>query len=172
MQLRVYRENPNAKLPTKAHSSDHCWDLYASKDAEIHDECTVMVETGIRIEPPAGYALIVKERSGLATKGIIIGAGVIDTAYRGPINVIMRYFKPNWIMSKSSSFKIKAGDKIAQFKLEKTIESEIIEISKEEFSTDTERGENGFGSSDIQFTKKKNGKIQLTQNGQVIGEQG
>jgi len=148
MQLRVYKEAPNAKLPTKAHGSDHCWDLYASKDTEIHDECTVIVETGIRIEPPIGYALIVKERSGLATKGIIIGAGVIDTSYRGPLNVVMRYLKPSWLISKSDAFKIKTGDKIAQFKLEKTIEAEVIEISKEEFNLNTERGERGFGSSD------------------------
>lgn len=172
MQLKVYKESPNAKLPTKAHSGDHCWDLYALEDTIIDDECTQTVKTGLRFELPHGYAAIVKERSGLALKGIIVGAGIIDNEYRGPINVILRYFKPSWINSKSQPFYIKAGDKIAQFKLEKTVNAEIVEILSDEFSTKTDRGENGFGSSDIQMAKSRHGKVDVTRDGKIIGSQG
>lgn len=150
-QLKVYREFPSAKLPTKGHDNDHCFDFYAAESVDIRPGETVVVPLGLRIELPKGYALVFKERSGLACKGIIVGAGVIDEGYRGPLNVVLRWMIPypasDENASMSGRYKINVGDKIAQAKLERTLRATIIEINDEQFSIKTRRGEKGFGSS-------------------------
>ncbi len=171
MQIKVLKEHPEAKLPSKTHKHDHCWDFFACEDTILVPGETNIIDLGIKMELPAGYAMILKERSGLALKGLIIGGGVIDELYRGSIKVIARYmprtvkksvegringiyetsygyFFDKTLAPDAFTFKIKAGDKIAQGKLEKTLDADIIEIQKDSFISQTERADKGFGSTD------------------------
>lgn len=132
-----------AKLPTRAHETDLCWDLYASEEAIIQAGDTVIVNTGISLGCPEGYGVMIQERSGLASRGIAIGGRVVDSGYVGPIKVIMRYH-PITSNTTFLSHKIHPGDKIAQFRLVKRIDAEIIEVSELDF---TDRADKGFGSS-------------------------
>lgn len=142
LQLKVLLDHPNAKMPTKAHPSDHCWDFYAAESIHVRSGETVIIPLGIKLILPKGYALIFKERSGLAKNGGIIGAGVIDEGYRGPCNVIFRWLHPD-----GQSFHISAGDKIVQGKLEKTLKADVISINRDDFNINTERSDKGFGST-------------------------
>lgn len=52
-----------------------------------------MVGTGLQVEIPRGYYGRVAPRSGLAAKKFIdVGAGVVDSDYRGHLNVLLFNF--------------------------------------------------------------------------------
>ena len=87
--------------------------------------------------PEGNYARIAP-RSGLACKNFIdVGAGVVDSDYRGEVKVLL-------FNHGSDDFKISIGDRIAQCIIEKYTMTTILEV--EDLNT-TERGEAGFGST-------------------------
>ena len=98
-------------------------------------------DTGLRAVIQPGYAVIFKDRSSLGSKGIRVGAGVIDSSYRG-----------NWIVAlineNDRPMVLPKGKAIAQFIVVEDLDSEVQEISDELFNIHTtERGTGGFGSS-------------------------
>jgi dUTP pyrophosphatase len=82
-----------------------------------------LVKTGIAVAVPEGCYGRVAPRSGLALKGIDIGAGVIDEDYRGEIGAIL--FNLN-----SEPFEVKKGDRIAQFICERIVYPELEEVNE------------------------------------------
>lgn len=146
--------HPNAKAPSKK-SGDIGWDLKCVSnenflnvycgDLEEYIDCVeipsgrrAVINTGIAIELPVGYHAILKPRSGLAVKnGIDVLAGVVDNSYRGEIMVCLQN-------NGYKTFRICEGDRIAQMIIVK--ENEGFFDLVEELS-DTNRGEQGFGSS-------------------------
>jgi dUTP pyrophosphatase len=144
--MRIKKLIETAKLPTKAHEGDKCWDVYASDYVEIpkyeggnyFGVPVVTISTGIAFELPIGYGLVVKDKSGLAAnQHLHVMAGEIDNGYRGELKIVVANF---------SGYKqiIEAGQKIAQFKLERILDADIEEIT--ELGT-TERKDGGFGST-------------------------
>ena len=105
--------NVNAKLPVRGSSGAAGYDLSAAESAVVpaHGKC--LVKTGIAIAiPPDCYGRIAP-RSGLAIKRFIdVGAGVIDSDYRGEIGVVLFNFS-------DEDFCISMGDRIAQLIFEK-----------------------------------------------------
>lgn len=101
-----------------------------------------VVSTGISIAelPKTCYARVAP-CSGIAAKhGIDVGAGVIDSDYRGEIKVLL-------FNHGISAFKVKAGDRIAQLVFE-SIEPLAIEPLAM-CLTSTERGSDGIGSTGV-----------------------
>jgi dUTP pyrophosphatase len=135
--LKFKRLSETAKLPSKNKKTDAGWDLYADESKTIFFNSKELVTTNLAYEIPAGYALIIKDRSSMATKGITTNAGTCDADYRGTVKVLIRN-------NNSENFEIKKGDKIAQFLVVEVPECEIEEVS--ELNT-TERGSGGWGSS-------------------------
>lgn len=143
--LGVFKMSPEAKLPTQATDRAQCIDFYAAKDTVIYSGQTVVIDLGVKVVIPEGYGLEFRERSGLAAKGIIIGAGIIDEDYHGPLKAVVRL-----IGSDRRPFQISAGDKIVQAELVKRIPIEIREINSYGLQLaiqHSERGEEGFGST-------------------------
>jgi dUTP pyrophosphatase len=68
--LRVLRNRHEATMPTKAHKGDLCYDFYAAEEVVIRPGQTRVVDLGVNLHIPEGYALILKERSGHASKGL------------------------------------------------------------------------------------------------------
>ena len=61
----------------------HSW---ATKSIELLPGARILIPSGVRMEVPAGWALVFLEKSGIATKfGIVLGARVVDHNYRGEI---------------------------------------------------------------------------------------
>lgn len=101
-----------------------------------------IIPTGIKVAIPEGYHIEVRPRSGLAAKyGITVvnAPGSIDSGFLGEIKVILANLGKKY-------FIIKPGDRIAQIVLMK---HEIINFSKTNQLDETERGENGFGSTGL-----------------------
>ena len=94
--------------------------------------------TGIKIQIPDGYGMILKDRSGLADKyGLHVLAGVIDNGYRGELEILL-------VNLSHQSMQILPGDRIAQAILVPLIDAEVEEVDE---LSETERGEKGFGAS-------------------------
>ena len=64
---------------------DACMDMYSVEDTTIEPNSTEVVSTGIALEIPIGFEGIVRGRSGLASKGIHVHIGTIESSYRGDI---------------------------------------------------------------------------------------
>ena len=66
------------------------WDIYSNEIVTIPRGSRILVKTGITINELPNYLYLrVAPRSGLSCKGIDIGAGVIDSDYRGEIKILI-----------------------------------------------------------------------------------
>ena len=102
----------------------------------------VLVPTGMFIAVPPGYEAQVRPRSGLALKkGITVlnAPGTIDADYRGEVGVIL-------FNTTDEDFEVNFGDRIAQLVLNKI---EQIEWEEVDNLDETERGQGGFGHTEI-----------------------
>lgn len=131
----------NAQPPTRAHSGDAGYDLYALNGFSIPAGGTVRVPTGICVALPEGTYGRVASRSGLASQGITTQGGVIDAGYRGQIEVIL-YNSTQKEFTRESTEKA-----IAQLIVEYVVPTELEKVPLENLSS-TERGDGGFGSTE------------------------
>lgn len=126
-------------LPKRAHATDAGADLFSVKDMVLRPGQDAMIDTGLALKLPSGYAGIVVNRSSQRVKCISsLGAGIIDSDYRGKIKVFL-YNNGN------DEYVIEAyKTKIAQLL--------IMPVMLAEFQdcwNDTERGIGGFGSTGL-----------------------
>lgn len=120
--------------PNRAHYNDSGADCFASKDITIPAGQVVKVPTGVGVELPDGYDLVVHCKSGLSTKGIYAANAPVDAGYRGEIHAIL-YNTTN------EDFKFEAGQKIGQFVVRPVIYADFVE------ELGDERNSDGFGST-------------------------
>ena len=141
--MEIALMSDNAIIPTRASKDSAGLDLYYSIDIDIEVGSTKKVNTGICASLPENSGVSIRDKSSLASKGLLTLGGVIDKDYTGEIIVIMT--------SLVEPIKIKKGQKIAQL-----IVSDIMypEIKKVKFLKNTERNNKGFGEMDeINFSK-------------------
>ena len=139
IKLRVCRLSDNAVLPTKATKFAAGLDLCSAYEYELKPGNKQLIQTDLAVEIPNNCYGRVAPRSGLASNYFIhVGAGVIDSDYRGNICVLLFNFS-------KTTFRVNPGDKIAQLILERIYHAEIVESSA---LSDTEQGCTGFGASD------------------------
>lgn len=118
-------------------------DLSADTDGEIPPWSRQLVPTGIQIAMNPGQVGLIRARSGLSVKGLDIGAGVIDSDFRGMIKVLL-------INSSDSSFIFQRGDRIAQLIIVQHADYFQLQHVETLPSTDNNnRGANGFGSTGL-----------------------
>lgn len=138
--LRVKRHKPEATLPQRATRGSAGYDLCSAIDTAVEPGGRLAIPTELSVELTEGHYGRVAPRSGLAMKkGINVGAGVLDSDYRGKIAVIL-------FNHSDELFSIKTGDRIAQLIIECIITPKVEEV--EELGS-TERGEGGFGSTGV-----------------------
>ena len=136
--LRVKKISKDAKLPIKGSTHAAGYDLCASEDAILAPQSRLLIATGLSMAIPHGYYGRIAPRSGLAVKNFIdVGAGVIDSDYRGEVKVLLFNFA-------KEEFKVLTGDRIAQLIIELVCATEIVETDDLD---ETERGDGGFGST-------------------------
>ncbi|MBK5110817.1 MAG: dUTP diphosphatase [Thermoleophilia bacterium] len=141
MRLNFQILNDRARLPSRAHQGDAGLDLHASETAHIGPGERWQIGTGIAVEVPAGHAGLVLPRSGMARRhgiSVVNSPGLIDSGYRGEIKVLLLNNDP------AEVFRVEPGDRIAQLVITPVI---IAEPEAVESLSDTERAEDGFGSS-------------------------
>ena len=141
LPVPIVQLDPELPLPQYAHAGDAGLDLRSRIDAEVPaGGGRVLVPTGISIAIPPGFAGFVLPRSGLALNhgiGLANTPGLIDSAYRGEIKVVLLNTDP------TERFVIHRGDRIAQLVLQRV---EAVEWQVVESLDGHDRG-GGFGHS-------------------------
>lgn len=161
MRVKFKRLRENAKLPTKAHDDDFCYDVYACDCEEVAPNV---------YKYPLGFALQIGEWEGLSIPdnrmnmfasvwqnhktnlsidfrprssvwktGMVLcnSCGTVDRGYTGEISAFFYHVMPNMP-------KYEPGDRVAQMKIGLTVPIEFIEVKE---LNDTDRGDGGFGST-------------------------
>ncbi|CAI4229256.1 unnamed protein product [Auanema sp. JU1783] len=140
LTVRFVRTTENAHAPTYGSACAAGADLYSAEDCMVPAKGKFCVSTDIQVELPFGYYGRVAPRSGLAAKNFIdVGAGVVDSDYRGILKVLLFNFS-------ETDFAIKKGDRIAQFICEKIAHCNYVECDTLDNTT---RGAGGFGSTGV-----------------------
>ena len=127
----------HAKKPVRATKGAAGYDVFAYNDKLIPKHSVRQVCIGVRIEMPSGMYAEFKSRSSYVLKNLSVERGVIDSDYRGLLFVCIRNHNDHDIL-------IKKDQKIAQLIFLNCVYPEFDFV--EELS-ETERGEQGFGST-------------------------
>ena len=125
------------ETPTRGTENAACWDIRSAQAIELLPESTTIVDTGLYLEIPEGYGLLLLSRSKLAQEGITVSGGVIDADYRGQIRVLLHN-------STRRSKRVQQSERIAQGWFLKIPQVEFVKSNQ---LSDTTRGANGFGST-------------------------
>lgn len=137
MEVRLL--NAHAKVPRRASAGAAGYDLTSTENVSIYPGTRGLVSTGVAVKLPPGVYGRIAPRSGLAVKnGIQVGAGVIDSDYRGEIKVLLFNHSVDHV------FEISPGDRVAQLICERCELPEVIQVDELD---ETERGEGKFGST-------------------------
>ena len=141
IEVAVRRLREDAILPTRAYEGDAGLDLAACEGVTLGPGERAIVSTGLAVEIPEGYAGFVQPRSGLAARhgiGLVNSPGLIDSGYRGEIQVILLN------TDRSAVFTVEPGMRIAQLVVAAVPSVRVVEAAELAVS---ERGSRGFGSS-------------------------
>ena len=143
IDLRILDERIRTLLPAYATPGSAGLDLRACIDAPltIAPGDAELIPTGVAIHiGHPGLAAMILPRSGLGHKhGIVLGnlVGLIDSDYQGPLMVSC------WNRGREA-FTIQPMDRIAQMVVVPVVQAEFRVVRQFE---ESERGEDGFGSS-------------------------
>ena len=87
--MEIVLMNDNAIIPTRASKESAGLDLYSSIDIDIEVGSIKKLNTGICISLPKNSYRSIRNKSSLASKGLLTLGGVIDKDYTGEFIVIM-----------------------------------------------------------------------------------
>lgn len=165
LNINVKKLHEDAVVPMFAHLTDSGFDLFTCEDIAIEGGQKAIVPTGLAFELPFPWGVQIKNKSGITVKGcpikpttihvsdmstlvfkqqeidtanITVYEGTIDMAYRGEVGIMVRN-------DESFSITIPKHTKIAQGVLRQVYQCDFIVVN--EFTTETDRGEGGFGST-------------------------
>lgn len=141
----IFTKTKDVKSPVRGHDTDAGIDFFIPNDFEntaVFPGRDILLDSGIKVIVPKGYALIFKEKSGVATKKkLTAGASVVDSDYRGEVHFHL-------FNSGDQPQVLRPGEKIIQGLVVPISLCKPQEISNEEYEkNETARGESGFGST-------------------------
>ena len=168
MKVKVKKLNEAAVIPSRAYDKDFGYDVVAISEEKIAPNVwkygiglafqiergneillknigfTGFGEVGYNMEvdltkSPLSLSIDLRPRSSVYKTGMILSncEGTIDELYRGEVSAIFYHVMPDMP-------RYRVGDKIGQIKLGMAFPIEFVAVDELD---DTERGENGYGSS-------------------------
>lgn len=168
MTIEFVKLHPNAKMPTKKHSSDFCYDMYAAWVEQL-DENYVCYHTGIAVQIVRAPEPIEVNPKNLHTKGIDFlnshiqlsidcrarssvwetglilsnGEGTVDEGYIGEIKGV--FFRAD-----KTKKPYDVGDRIMQMKIGFTLPAHFEEVARfMRTPQNLQRGSKGYGSTGL-----------------------
>jgi dUTP pyrophosphatase len=139
-KLYIQLNDENAKLPRVGSKYAAGYDLYSCDEGIIKSNTMGKINIGISLIIPYDHYGRIAPRSGLTLNySLNVGAGVIDSDYRGNISVIL-------FNHGNKDFKYNIGDRVSQLIIEKISHCDIVNVTEID---DTDRGDGGFGSTGI-----------------------
>ena len=135
-KVKVKLDN-GAYMPERAHEADAGYDLCSPIKTILYAMESVVIDTGVHIQIPRGFAGALKSKSGLNVNHDIVGEGLIDSGYTGSIRVKLYNHG-------TERYVIEVGDKISQLVIFPIHTPDLVLVEELE---ETDRGNNGFGST-------------------------
>ena len=126
-----------AFIPERAHNTDAGLDLKSPICIEIPARSSAVIDTGVHVDLPIGTVGFLKSKSGLNVNHDITSDGVIDVGYTGSIKV--KLYNHGII-----PYQVLRGDKITQLVV---VECHFPDVEVVDTLEETDRGNNGFGST-------------------------
>jgi dUTP pyrophosphatase len=129
-------------VPTYFRDGDAGADLWASEGGYVPARGRALMKTGLKIAIPYGYVGLLHPRSGFALNNgvtVLNAPGTIDSGYRGEVGVIL-------YNTSEVDVYVEPGDRIAQLVIQKV---EYADFHIVDALTESDRGENGFGSTGV-----------------------
>ncbi len=102
-----------------------------------------LIPTGLKFQLPPNTELQVRPRSGMALKhgiSVLNTPGTVDEGYRGDVGIIA-------VNLSNEEYIIQPGERIAQGVITNVLGSNLSRLCKTNKLDDTERGDDGFGST-------------------------
>ena len=131
--------DPGAVQPNRAHDDDAGYDLFSREEKIIMPGESAEFDTGVHMEISRGWFGQLFSKSGLMVKyGVICPGGTIDSGFTGSVHVVL-------LNIDKKPYMIRKGQKIAQMVI---MERKAPEMEVVEELSDSDRGSNGFGSTD------------------------
>ncbi|MCE5004507.1 dUTP diphosphatase [Staphylococcus chromogenes] len=165
LQIKLLSEN--ATLPTRNHSTDAGFDIYAAETIILEPQAKSLITTDIAVNIPKGYVGLLTSRSGVSSKThLVVETGKIDAGFTGNMKINIKNntqsancFTSDYVIGVDESqfipfdngeyemgtYQVNKGDKLAQLVIVPIVTPELQQV--EEFTSESARGEKGFGSS-------------------------
>jgi dUTP pyrophosphatase len=143
--IKVELTNEDSVFPKYAYPSDSGFDLHAAEEVIIGPFGRALVPTGLKVSFEEGYEIQVRPKSGLAIKQgltVLNTPGTVDQGYTGEIQVIV--FNTN-----NTTITIPKGMKIGQGVLCPVVQGKYVNFEPVDKLEDKDRGDNGFGSTNL-----------------------
>ena len=118
--IQIQRLDEKARIPTTGSKLEAGHDLYIIENILIPANNRALVKISLAIAVPEGTYGRIAPRSGLATKGITVDAGVIDADYRGEVKVLL-------VNHGKLDYEVKLGKHIAQLIVERMDDQKWME---------------------------------------------
>lgn len=167
-QLQIKLLSNKATLPTRHHDTDAGFDIYVAETVVLEPQEKALIATDIAVNIPKGYVGLLTSRSGVSSKThLVIETGKIDAGYQGHMQINIKNDSQKNVATNTYAFgeyldiegkkitdthltlgntyRIGMGDKLAQLVIVPIITPELQQV--EEFTSESARGEKGFGSS-------------------------
>ncbi|MEB7451628.1 dUTP pyrophosphatase [Staphylococcus chromogenes] len=165
LQIKLLSEN--ATLPTRNHSTDAGFDIYAAETIILEPQAKSLITTDIAVNIPKGYVGLLTSRSGVSSKThLVVETGKIDAGFTGNMKINIKNntqsancFTSDYVIGVDESqfipfdngeyemgtYQVNKGDKLAQLVIVPIVTPELQQV--EEFTSESARGEKGFRSS-------------------------
>ena len=171
-KLEIKLLSENATKPKRADDASAGYDIYASEDVLIEPQDKTLVATDLAVNIPKGYVGLLTSRSGVSSKThLVVETGKIDAGFQGHMQINVKNDSQSFnsyeilsevytafnikgetielnddeVMVPYGTYKIQKGDRLAQLVIVPIWTPELETVK--EFSNETARGTNGFGSS-------------------------
>lgn len=166
-KLQIKLLSDNATKPKRADDESAGYDIYAAETVILEPQEKALIATDLAVNIPKGYLGLLTSRSGVNSKThLVVETGKIDAGFQGHMRINVKNDREFalcneyelWDISETplekvtttkvyshGSYQINKGDRLAQLVIVPIWTPELEPV--EEFESETERGEKGFGSS-------------------------
>lgn len=136
----IFKTDPRASLPSKAHESDAGYDLTIIEFSKQLTNKTAIYSTGIKLKIEHGYYVEVVPRSSISKSGYMLAnsVGIIDNNYNGIIYVALTKVD-------DSAPDLQLPFKCCQLIVRKQINVNMVEVDQD--TNVSKRGSGGYGST-------------------------
>jgi dUTP pyrophosphatase len=138
MQVKIKKLHEDAIVPKYALANDTGMDIFTKERVVLLPRKVTKVYTGIAIETEKPLTYFIKDKSSVASRGLVSLGGVFDAGYQGEIISIMFNLTDEDII-------FEKGQKISQIVFLNIVQPDVVEVL--DFENKSERGDNGFGST-------------------------